>query len=211
MPTNNKNEYNWLELAQKLQSIAQAGLTFTEGKYDLERYRELLHISATIVSEFATVPVKRVESLYSLEHGYLTPKVDIRGVVFENNQILMVKETADGRWSLPGGWADVGLSPFEVAVKEIREESGLYTIPKRLLAVLDKKKHNHPADIYYCYKMFILCERTGGSFSDSIETSDSGFFSREDLPELSRERITAEQIQLLFQYLDNPEKEVICD
>jgi len=211
MPTQGEKNYDWLKLARRLQSIAQAGLTFTEGPYDKERYRELMEISATLVTEFTGKTFETVHDLFSFETGYLTPKVDVRGVVFDANKILLVKETADNRWALPGGWADVDLSPKENAVKEIEEESGLKTEPIRLLAIMDKKFHQHPPDIYHCYKLFILCKKIGGSLKGSIETSEVGFFELQQLPELSHERNTEAQIKLMFDYLQNPEKDVWVD
>lgn len=204
-------KYEWLSLAKKLQAIAQAGLTFTEGKYDRERYEELRGISIKIMSDFTDTEMEKVKNLFASETGYQTPKVDVRGVVFREGRILMVKETIDGKWSLPGGWADIGLSPKQVVVKEVREESGFEVEPVRLLAVLDKNHHNHPPDIYQSYKFFILCRITGGEASTSIETSQVGFFERDHLPELSQARVTPEQIHLLFEYLDHPEKAVEID
>ena len=204
-------KYRWIEVAKRLQAIAQAGITFTEGKYDLERYEELRDISVQIMSDFTDSDMNTVKALFASETGYQTPKVDVRGVVFRDNKILMVRETVDNRWSLPGGWADVGYTPKEVAVKEVWEESGYQVEPVRLLAVLDKKIHPHPPDIYHVYKIFILCEITGGEKSTSIETSEVSFFPQDQLPELSEERNTASQINLMFEFLHDKHKEVVID
>ncbi len=117
----------------------------------------------------------------------------------------------DGNWTLPGGWADVGYSPFEIAVKEVHEEAGIKVKPLRLLAVFDKMKHNHPPDIYHVYKLFILCRDSGQSVKPGIETTEVGWFSRDDIPPLSALRITSEQIKIMFDYYDNPSKDAICD
>lgn len=202
---------NYLEIAKRIQAIAQAGLTFSDGAYDIERYNELRKISVEMVSDLTGQDIKLVKEIFASETGYQTPKVDVRSVVFKDSKILMVKETIDNCWSLPGGWADVGYSPYEVAVKETLEESGFEVEPVRLLAVLDKSKHPHPDDIYHVYKLFILCKLTGGDKKTSIETSEIGFFDRKKLPELSVPRNTASQIKLLFEFLDNPAKDVICD
>jgi ADP-ribose pyrophosphatase YjhB (NUDIX family)/uncharacterized protein YfkK (UPF0435 family) len=204
-------KYDWLETAKKLQSLAQAGLTYSDNKYDIERYEELRYISMEIMSKFSDTEMETVKNLFSNETGYQTPKVDVRGVVFKDGKILMVKETIDGCWSLPGGWADIGLSPSEVAVKEMREESGFHVKPVRLLAVLDKKLHPHPPSPYHTYKIFILCEITGGEAGTSIETSEVKFFDRNNLPPLSIERNTESQIQLMFDFLDNPHNDVVLD
>jgi len=148
---------------------------------------------------------------FGAEKGYPTPKVDVRGVVFRGDKILLVQETIDGNWSVPGGWADVGLTPFEIAQKEVYEESGLIVNPVRLLAVLDKKRHNHPLDLFHIYKIFILCQETGGSLQIGMETSDTGFFSVNELPPLSTPRITVEQIRLMYEYKNDPDKKAVCD
>lgn len=204
-------KYEWLDIAKKIQSIAQAGLTYSDNKYDIERYEQLREISIEIMARFTDADMDKIKMLFSNETGYQTPKVDVRGVVFKDNQILMVKETIDGCWSLPGGWADIGLTPAEVAVKEVREESGLDVKPVRLLAVLDKKCHPHPPSPYHVYKIFILCEIVGGDASAGMETSEVGFFDRNKLPELSVERNTESQIRMMFGFLDNPYKVTVFD
>jgi ADP-ribose pyrophosphatase YjhB (NUDIX family) len=116
-----------------------------------------------------------------------------------------VRETIDGNWSVPGGWADVGLTPNEVAVKEVFEESGLVVSPVRLMAVLDKKCHNHPPDMYHIYKIFILCKEVGGMLQQGMETSETGFFGFHELPPLSSPRITVEQLRfcMILKTTDN--------
>lgn len=201
----------WLDIAKKLQAMAQSGLAYCDNQYDIERYEELRNISAEIMSKYADIDITRVKDLFCNETGYQTPKVDIRGVVFENRKLLLVREKLDGAWALPGGWADIGLTPTEVAVKEIKEESGLEVKPIRLLAVLDKKCHPHPLSPYHVYKLFILCEITGGEAVAGLETSEVGFFGIDELPELSIERNTASQLRTMFEYLDNPDKEALLD
>jgi ADP-ribose pyrophosphatase YjhB (NUDIX family) len=204
-------KYDWLDLVQQLQSIAQAGITYSNNPFDVNRYEQLLLLAGNILHRFTGVEMDKIEGLLHSEKGYLTPKVDIRGVIFRDDKILMVREKVDGKWSVPGGWADVGLTPFEVAEKEIQEETGIQSRAVRLLAVLDKKCHNHPPDLYHVYKLFILCKETGGQLSGSLETYEAGFFTQEALPPLSVNRITREQIELLYEYKNHPEKDVICD
>lgn len=131
--------------------------------------------------------------------------------MFRDNKILLVQEKIDGAWALPGGWADIGLSPSEIAVKEIREESGFDTAAIRLLAVMDKKFHQHPPEPYHVYKLFIACEIIGGEATSGLETSAVGFFDEERLPSLSLERNTPEQIKTMFEFLRDPQKSVILD
>lgn len=203
--------FHWLEVAKRLQSIAQAGLTFTDGQYDYERYEQLRAISVEIMEKFTGAETETIRNLFASETGYQTPKVDVRGVVFRDNQLLMVREYADGRWALPGGWCEVGLTPKENVEKEVHEESGLQVTAKRILAIFDKKCHPHPPDIYHAYKIFILCKETGGAVSTGIETMDVGFFGKDAMPELSKDRNTHNQVMEMFSYHDNPAKPMIFD
>lgn len=208
---NPSHPYNWLSLVQRLQAIAQAGLTFTRNKYDVDRYEQLREISIEIMQEFTEASHQKIKDLFASEQGYQTPKVDVRGVVFRNGKILMVREGIDGKWSIPGGWADVCKTPFEIAEKEIHEEAGLRVKPIRLLAVFDKRKHPHPPDPWHSYKLFILCEDLGGEPKPGMETLDAAFFSLGEIPGLSEERTTFSQIQSMFEFLKDPEKMVLCD
>jgi ADP-ribose pyrophosphatase YjhB (NUDIX family) len=192
-------ETKWLSWAKRLQSIAQAGLTYSKDKYDIERFQQIRDISIEILNEYTEISNEKIKDLFCNETGYQTPKVDIRGAVFKDGKILLVKESIDGRWSLPGGWAEVNLSVKENVIKELREETGLNVVPKRLIAVLDRNKHNHPITPYGIYKIFVLCELIGGVFKKNIETVESGFFSLEDLPPLSLGRVTKEQITMCFE------------
>lgn len=199
-------------LAQRIRALSQNGLTYSLSDYDTERYEELLHISDKIASLSSGLGEDVIHSLYIPLKEYVTPKVDIRAVVFnEKEEILLVKESSDGRWSLPGGWADVGFSPKEIAVKEVKEETGLDVHPARLLSVMDMKYHPHPAIPFYVYKFFILCKITGGAFTEAFDILGKGFFNLNDLPPLSLERVLPEQIKLMHEYYRNPEKEVYLD
>ncbi|QTD42529.1 NUDIX hydrolase [Sporosarcina sp. Te-1] len=202
----------WLEWTKRIQAIAQSGLAFSKDIYDIERYEELREISVEIMAAHTDLEIGKIRELFTNEGGYQTPKVDVRGVVFKDGRILMVKEKADDRWALPGGFCDIGLSPSENIVKEIKEESGYDVYPARLLALLDKNKHPHPPEAYHYYKkIFILCELIGGEATVSGETSDIDFFAEEQLPELSTNRNTESQIRTLFEFLRNPSKETIFD
>lgn len=201
----------WLEWGKQIQAIAQIGLTYTKDIYDIERYEMLRQLSVDILSEYTSVSNEKIRLAFASEKGYATPKVDIRAVIFNQNKVLLVREKVDGAWSLPGGWADIGYSPSEIAVKEAKEESGYDVEAIRLLAVLDKKFHNHPPEPYHVYKMFIQCQIIGGEPLCGIETSAVEFFDEHHLPELSNERNTATQIKTMFEFLRNPNKEVLFD
>jgi len=204
------SKHQWLKIARELQSIAQAGLTYTQNKYDLERYEQIKQLSKNIVDEYSGLAMEKIDQIFELEEGYLTPKVDVRGVIFREDKVLLVKETIDGKWALPGGWADVGYTASEVVEKEVQEEAGLKVKVKRLMAVLDKKCHPHPPDLYYVYKMFFLCDQIGGQLKRGMETSDVGYFSIDELPELSTGRNTKGQIEMVFE-LKNIEGKILFD
>jgi ADP-ribose pyrophosphatase YjhB (NUDIX family) len=201
----------WLEWAKQLQSIAQAGLTYSKDVYDLERFELIRKISVEMMSQQTGLEMTVMKDLFASETGYATPKVDIRAVVFKNNKILMVRENTDGNWSLPGGWADIGLTPSEVVVKEVKEESGFDVKAIKLLAVFDKKCHPHPPSPFHVYKMFIQCEIIGGEPKKGIETSAVGFFAENELPPLSIARNTKTQIDMAFKHLHNPQEPVYFD
>lgn len=202
---------NSIELIKKIQSIAYAGLEYCENDFDRERYEDLKSLSQLLLTELTGTPFEKIEELFSKETGYQTPKVDVRAVVFKENKILMVKEKIDGRWSIPGGWADIGYSPSEIAIKEAKEEAGAEVKPVRLLAIVDKLKHNYPISPFHIYKIFILCELVNDAIASGTETSDVGFFSKDKLPPLSETRITVEQISMLFHLWENPTEQVVFD
>ncbi|TMW70096.1 NUDIX hydrolase [Alteribacter natronophilus] len=205
------NEPTRLTLAKELQALAQSGLAYSKDEFDIERFERIRAISAEMLEGFTDEPVSKIRDLFAGETGYQTPKVDVRAVVFKDGKLLMVKERSDDSWALPGGWGDIGLTPAEVAVKEVQEESGYHVRAQRLVAVMDKKCHDHPPSAYHTYKMFILCSLDGGKPAASMETSDIGFFDRENLPPLSRARITNRQIEILFGYWDNPDSPAYFD
>jgi ADP-ribose pyrophosphatase YjhB (NUDIX family) len=198
-----KENLKWLEWAKQIQAISQSGLAYCKDVYDIERYEQLRTLSTEILAEYTEVDKTLIRDLFANETGYATPKVDVRGVIFKEDAILLVREKSDGSWALPGGWADIGLSPSEIAIKEVKEESGFEVIPIKLLAILDKNKHSHPPSPTHVYKIFILCGIVGGRAEEGVETSKVDFFKKEKLPILSEERNTYEQIELMFKLKEN--------
>ncbi|MFX1255301.1 MAG: NUDIX hydrolase [Promethearchaeota archaeon] len=201
----------YLELTKRIQAIAQIGLAYATNDYDLERYRELREISVELMHEFSGADISKIKTLFASQSGYPTPMVDIRAVIFKDNKILLVKEKKEGCWALPGGWADIGYTPSEVAIKEVKEEAGLDVQASRILAILDKKCHNHPPQPFYTYKIFIQCDITGGKLNPGHETSDVQFFSLDNLPELSKDRNTKSQIKMVFKQMHDPTAAVEFD
>ena len=196
----------WLQWSKRLMAIAQNGLTFAENPFDRERYEAVRAIAAEILSDHTGSDPSQIVDLFSREVGYATPKVDVRGVVFRDDTILLVKERADGLWTLPGGWADVNESPSEAVVREVFEESGYRTRATKLLAVLDRSKHPHvPSLPFHIYKLFILCELLGGEAVTSHETEAVAFFREHELPDFSLPRTTPEQVARLFEHRRCPE------
>jgi ADP-ribose pyrophosphatase YjhB (NUDIX family) len=192
--------------ARKLQALAQTGLTFAVNEYDRERYQAVAEIAAQLMEEQSGTPAETFRRLFAQQDGYATPKVDVRGAVLRNGKILLVQESSDGQWTLPGGWADVNDSPTEAVERELVEESGFTAKATKLAAVYDRAKHPHtPPFPFHIYKMFFLCELTGGQPKTSNETLAVDFFAPDALPPLSATRILATQIHRMFEHFKNPQ------
>lgn len=193
----------WLEWAQRIGALAQTGLFFVKDPFDKERYEQIRELAGNIIAEYSESDPEIIHTLLAEETGYITPKIDVRGAVFRDGQILLVKEKSDGLWTLPGGWADVGDSPSQAVEREIVEESGYTAKAIKLMALYDRKQH-HPYHIYEIYKIFFLCELTGGTATQSIETSEIAWFGEDALPDLSTGRVTAVQVRRWFEHYRNP-------
>lgn len=196
---------DWLRWADALQTIASAGLTYSRDPFDRDRFQQVREVAAELLARHTDLSLPAAAARLAAEPGYATPKVDVRAVVFDGaGRVLLVQEVADGGWSLPGGWADVGESPAEVAAREVREEAGLDVRPVKLLAVLDKRKHPHPPQLAYTYKLFLRCEVLGGALRTSHETPAVDWFARDALPPLSLDRVVPSQLERMFTHLDHP-------
>lgn len=196
----------WLDWARRLQAIAQNGLTFSTDPFDRERYQAARAIAAEIMAAGSEAEVEAILALFARDKGYATPKTDVRGVVFRGDDLLLVRERSDGLWALPGGWADIGCSPSENLVKEIREEAGFETRVVKLLALYDKRKHDHaPDNPHHTYKLYFLCEILAGEATPGIETSAVDFFPVDAIPPLSTGRVTAAQIARMFEHRRHPD------
>ena len=170
-----------------------------------QRYNELRSIAAEIMSSGAgQSDAASVLEGFRFEEGYATPKIDIRAAVFDDEKILLVKERSDGLWTLPGGWADIGDSPSLAAIREVKEESGFDVAVKKLAAVYDRDKHQHPPIQHHVFKLFFLCDLRGGSAAESVETSGVDFFAEGKLPPLSLTRVIESQIHHMFEHYRNP-------
>jgi len=191
----------WLGWARQLQAIAQNGLTYSHNPFDIERFQSVRQVASEMMEAGSGTAFEKIQALFAEETGYMTPKVDMRGVVFRDGKILLVKELLDGKWTLPGGWADINESPSIAVVREIREETGYETVPIKLLAVYDRVTQGHvPPLPYSAYKLFFRCEIIGGAPAESIETGGAAFFGETDVPELSQARVTSAQIARMFDH-----------
>ena len=193
----------WLKWAIEIQSIAQAGLAYTNNPYDIERFKRLREISAEMMAEKTDINLDKVKGLFCNETGYQTPKIDTRAAIFKDGRILLVHEN-NGTWSLPGGWCDVLESVKSNTIKEVKEETGLDAEAVRIIAIQDRNKHNKPLYAYGICKIFVLCNVIGGEFVANIETIETKYFSLEEIPSnLAEEKTNKEQIKMCFEAFNN--------
>lgn len=198
----------WLDWAQRLQAIAQTGLTYAKDPFDIERYGQIREIAAQMMAAGSGDDLEMIRGLFNDQAGYTTPKVDVRGVVFRDDKILLVREKLDnGRWTLPGGWADVGEPPSLATEREVWEEAGYRARAVKLLALYDRQKQGHPPYAFYVYKVFFLCELLDETqqLVPNIETEETGWFAENNLPELSIGRVTEAQIHRFFEHQRHPD------
>jgi len=197
---------DWLRWAQRIQAIAQTGLTYASDPFDRERYEELRGIAVEMAARELAVPPEEVRVAFASSLGYPTPKVDVRAVVFRGAELLLVRERRSGRWTFPGGWADAGDTPSLAAERETLEESGYRVRAEKLLALLDKSRHEHPPSVDYTYKVLIGCRLEGGAPVTSHEIDAVSFFARAALPELDLDRTTPGQVGLAWAHLADPSR-----
>jgi ADP-ribose pyrophosphatase YjhB (NUDIX family) len=200
-----KNQ-QWLQWAQRLQSIAQNGLTYAKDPFDVERFTQIRQIAAEILSS-GNDPANMdfLIDLFKVNFGYATPKIDVRAAIFDADRVLLVKERVDNAWTLPGGWADIGDPPSVAALREVREESGYEATVKKLAAVYDRELHGHPPYPFHSYKLFFIGELTGGAPKLSLETTAVDFFPEDAIPPLSLPRVTPTHIHHMFDHHRHPE------
>jgi ADP-ribose pyrophosphatase YjhB (NUDIX family) len=189
-----------LELSRRLLALSQTGLHFSAEEYDRERYREIGDIAARLLALSGDVGADAVRQAWFVEDGYSTPKMDVRGAMFRDDRVLLVRERSDNKWTLPGGWADINDTPSSAILKEIEQESGFTARVTKLAAVYDRNKHNPPSYLFHAWKLFFVCAITGGAARTSYETTAVEFFPLDGLPELSTGRSTVEQIRRMYQH-----------
>ncbi|MCT7718867.1 NUDIX hydrolase N-terminal domain-containing protein [Lactobacillus iners] len=192
-----------IEWAKRLQSLAQAGLTYGKDKFDIERYQEIRDISAEIMAWKSDTPIKKIKYLFCNEVGYQTPKIATRAAIFKNEKILLVQEN-DGSWSMPGGWCEVNLSLQENCIKEVKEEAGVDVEVEKVIALHDLSKHSDKDYPYGVLEVFFLCKLKGGHFEENYETIDSKYFSIDELPKMNCDKGSEEQAVMCFKALHDP-------
>jgi len=200
----------WINWAQRLQALAQTGLTFAVNDFDRDRYGQIAAIAAEMMAAGSMGEVDGLQKLFDQQQGYATPKLDVRGVIIHNSKMLLVREKLDeGRWTLPGGWADVGESPSLAAEREIEEEAGYTARATKLLALYDRNKHGHPPYIFHAYKIFFRCELVNEiqHLVANVETEETGWFAEDELDalQLSVYRVTLKQLKRFFEYERHPD------
>ncbi|HEX2979234.1 MAG TPA: NUDIX hydrolase [Anaerolineaceae bacterium] len=186
---------DWLRWAREIQAIGQTGYHFSNNDFDRIRYQRLVELASEILAEYSQVPPKIYQELFSRETGYATPKVDVRAVVFQDDRILLVREKADGLWSLPGGYADINEAPSNMVEREVREESGFVVHARKITGVYEANHDRAPVQVYHAYKIIFLCDLLSGEAQTSEETLDVDFFPLDALPDLSPYRTNPRYIQ----------------
>jgi ADP-ribose pyrophosphatase YjhB (NUDIX family) len=194
------------QIAITVASLAQNGLAFSEAPYDLDRYRKLAELATQLLAIVADRPSADFRLELGRDNGYATPKVDVRGVLFDDaERVLLMQERSDGLWSLPGGWADPLDTPSEAVVREVREETGHGVAVVKLAACWDRDRQGHlPPLAVHAYKLFFICRASGGvEKPDALETLDVGWFDLERLPPLSTGRVNERQLRRMLEHQRN--------
>ncbi|HET9588775.1 MAG TPA: NUDIX hydrolase N-terminal domain-containing protein [Anaerolineales bacterium] len=200
----------WLNLARELYSIAQAGLTYCKNEYDLYSYRRLREISAEIIACRSELSRETVMQAFSMQAGYATPKIDVRGAVFHEGRILLVQEKADGKWAMPGGWADIGDLPSAMVEREVLEEAGFEVKAVKVAAIYDANRID-PLEFFHAFKIIFLCNLLGGSARPNHETLAVDFFDFNNLPPLSSGRTNESMLREIFAHREDPNRPAAFD
>ncbi len=209
--TDKNDIFDWLKLAREIQALAQSGLTYIRNEYERERYQRLLEIAAEILANQTELSRQEAVENFQIQPGYATPKVDVRGAVIRDGKILLVQERADQRWSMPGGWADVGDLPSEMVVREVEEESGFIVKPQKIIGVFDANRDGRPMEFYHAYKIIFLCDIISGEPRPSYETLDVKFFPFDDMPPLSEARTNERHLKEVIAHLQDPNRRTYFD
>jgi len=204
-------DHKWLTIAREIQQLAQTGAAFAETGYEKDRYKRLNEITAEIIEHHTTLEKESVAKVLMEHPGYATPKIDVRAAVIKDGKILLVQESTDNCWAMPGGWADVGDVPSEVASRECKEESGFDVKPIKVIGVYDANRVGGKLEFFHAFKIIFLCELLGGEARTSDETLDIKFFDFNKLPELSLNRTNEKHLNEIKLHLSNSERKTFFD
>ena len=207
----NDEVFKWLKIAREIQQLAQTGAAFAVTDYEKDRYKRLTELTAEIIEHHTDLEKESVEKILMEHPGYATPKIDVRAAVIKDEKILLVQESTDNCWAMPGGWADVGNIPSEVAIRETKEESGFDVKPLKVIGVYDANRAGGRLEFFHAFKIIFLCELTGGEATPSDETLDVKFFEFNDLPALSLNRTNEKHLNEIKLHLLNPERKTFFD
>ncbi len=207
-----KNENpKWLSIAREIQQLSQTGAAFAVTDYEKDRYKRLTEITSEIISHHTDLEKEALNKVLMNQPGYATPKVDVRAAVIKDGKILLVQENTDNCWAMPGGWADVGDVPSEVAIRETKEESGFDVKPVKVIGVFDANRVEGKLEFFHAFKIVFLCELISGNASTSNETLDVKFFNLDNLPALSLNRTNERHINEIMLHLKNPDRATFFD
>ena len=206
----NSKTPKWMDWAREIFSLSQSGITYSGNQYDIDRYKRLQEITAEMIASQSEISKESALDSFSMQAGYITPKVDVRGAIVRNGKILLIQERADGNWAMPGGWADLGDSPRAVAEREVWEESGFRVQAEKVVAVIDANRIE-PMEFYHAYKIIFLCSLLGGEPRTSHETLAVDFFDPDHLPPLSSYRTNEEMLREVFAHVADPSRPTAFD
>ena len=206
----NSKHPKWIAWAREIFSMSQAGLTYSQNEFDIERYKRLQEITAEMIESQSRLSKESVQESFSMQAGYATPKIDVRGAVVHEGKILLIQERMDGRWAMPGGWADLGNAPASVAEREVWEESGYHVKAEKVVAVIDANRIE-PMEFYHAFKIIFLCTLIGGEPRVSHETMAVDFFDLNDLPPLSLYRTDKSMLREVFAHIQDPNRRTAFD
>ena len=193
-----EQDNQFLKWATDLQSIAQAGLEYGKDIFDKERYEKVREIAGEMMQAQTGLPKEKIDTLFLVDEGYQTPKIDTRAAICKDDNVLLVREKSTQTWSLPGGWNDYDCTTAENCAKEAREEAGRIVKPVKVIAIQDRNHHNKPIRATNITKIFYLCKEISGQFEPNDETDACEYFTLDKLPRLSLGRTTKEQISMCF-------------
>ena len=200
----------WLRWAREIFSLSQSGITYSGNPYDIERYRRLQEITAEIIASHSEVSKESVLDSFSMQAGYITPKIDVRGAVVHEGRILLIQERADEKWAMPGGWADLGDSPSAMVEREVWEESGFRVKAEKVAAVIDANRIE-PMELYHAYKIIFMCRLLDGEPRTNYETLAVDFFELDHLPPLSVYRTNEAMLREVFAHVKDPTRSTLFD